>query len=240
MSTTAQEQASKLGRALGLQVVKATQSQQTTQVSYATVTAVHFDSSGITLDVKIQNGYLYAIPCLVECVNARVGDRVMLQTYGPITTAIGVVSRGTARRSLGGGTVDAPLFEWKSTFSGTVTTGSIHTESIKYITHSGGPLLCEVAAAVTGAGEYGMAFKFEQNDNEKAFWVSTTPANNSGVLRWSASGTVWLPAGDYTATLQTAAWGNVRIAPGDKSLISRKWRDSRLGTDGVNQYARIY
>lgn len=235
---TTDEQAKKLGRALGLQVMQATEQQTATKLSYGTVQAVHSDSTGITVDVNLNGGTLYSIPCTTACSAVRPDDRVLLETFGKLTTATGIIARQTARQQMGGGTVNAPLFEWTSTFAGTPSQN--YLEATNSITHSGGPLFLETAAAIGGTGEYGVGFEFLQNGSRVAYWDATSPQKNGGTLRWTAVGTVWLPAGTYSLKLWTTCWGTVTLVNTDSSGTSLKWRDSRFGTSGVSRYARIY
>lgn len=219
------------GMALG-ELMGNTQSQGVT-LRYATVDAVNETSGYWTVDISLSGAELSNIPITTACMGVRVGDRVVVEEYGNQCIVTGVVARPNAL------TGPDTVFSWSSTFNGSPTQ-SPYTEKTQTINHRGGLLLCEVAAAVSGTGEYGLAFDFvDSNGKTVAHWGATSPQKNGGTLRWVSTGTVKLPAGAYKVTLTSSYWGTVSIVGTDSSGNSRKWRDSVWGTDGVPRYARI-
>ena len=161
------------------------------------------------------------------------GGTLMVETYAKVAIVTGILARP--------GCGCSPLFEWSSTWSGTPGTEpeSGYLEKTATVT-CGGLILCEVAAAISGTGEYSMAFDFlDANGERKAYWCSTSPQKNGGTLRWVASGSVRLPYGSYTVKLTTFHWGTVSIVGNDSSGNSLRWRDASLGVEGVSRYARL-
>lgn len=193
-----------------------------------------YDTGGYwTADVDMSGGTLMGLQMTTDCVGARAGDRCVVETYAKVAIVTGILARP--------GCGCSPLFEWSSTWSGTPGTepGSGYLEKTATVT-CGGLILCEVAAAISGTGEYSMAFDFlDANGERKAYWCSTSPQKNGGTLRWVASGSVRLPYGSYTVKLTTFHWGTVSIVGNDSSGNSLRWRDASLGVEGVSRYARL-
>ncbi|NEG55475.1 hypothetical protein [Bifidobacterium platyrrhinorum] len=202
-------------------------------VRVGTVSAVHGAGGYLTVDVDMSGGTLTGIQATRDCANAHVGDRCVVETYAHVSIATGILARPGA---------GDPLFSWSSTWSG--TPGNEPSDGFAEKTQSltvGGLIMCEVAAAVNGTGEYGMAFEFRDADGKiAAYWNATSPQKNGGTLRWVTTGTVLLPYDTYTVRLLTYHWGSMTIIGTDSSGNSRKWRDSVWGTDGVPRYARLY
>lgn len=197
-----------------------------------TINEIHGSDGYLTADVLLSGGELLGLQLTTACVNARPGDRCVVEFYANIGVVTGVLARPG---------VDAPLFEWSSTWSGTPGTEPERGYLEKTATVTcGGLILCEVAAAINGTGEYCMAFDFlDANGERKAYWCSTSPQKNGGTLRWVASGSVRLPYGSYTVKLTTFHWGTVSIVGNDSSGNSLRWRDASLGVGGVSRYARL-
>lgn len=81
---------SSLGAQLGESTAQSKSS--TVQVGYATVTAIHSYSADVRLDVSMYGGTLYGIPMTTACRGVAVGDRVIVQTYGHLSTVTGVIA----------------------------------------------------------------------------------------------------------------------------------------------------
>lgn len=220
-----------VGRAMAEEIAQRIRQPSGVSIRRATVKRVRTVSGALVADLTVPGATMPSIPIVVSCAGMQPGDRVLLATIANHSYVVGVIA-GNA----------GPLMSWGSTFSGAPGTadGVTYTEGKFVLHHGGGVLLCEVAAAVSGTGEYGLAFDFVDGDGKTvAHWGATSPQKPGGTLRWVASGTVNLPAGDYTVTLTSCKWGSVTIVGGDSSGNSRKWRDANWGTDGVARYARI-
>lgn len=61
-------------------------------VSYGTVKAVNETSTDVRLDVDLHGGTLYGLPMTTACRGVTVGDRVIVQTYGHLSTVTGVIA----------------------------------------------------------------------------------------------------------------------------------------------------
>lgn len=61
-------------------------------VSYGTVKAVNETSTDVRLDVDLHGGTLYGLPMTTACRGVAVGDRVIVQTYGHLSTVTGVIA----------------------------------------------------------------------------------------------------------------------------------------------------
>ena len=61
-------------------------------VSYGTVKAVNETSTDVRLDVDLHGGTLYGLPMTTACKGVAVGDRVIVQTYGHLSTVTGVIA----------------------------------------------------------------------------------------------------------------------------------------------------
>lgn len=61
-------------------------------VSYGTVKAVNETSADVRLDVDLHGGTLYGLPMTTACKGVAVGDRVIVQTYGHLSTVTGVIA----------------------------------------------------------------------------------------------------------------------------------------------------
>lgn len=134
-----------------------------------------YDTGGYwTADVDMSGGTLMGLQMTTDCVGARAGDRCVVETYAKVAIVTGILARP--------GCGCSPLFEWSSTWSGTPGTEpeSGYLEKTATVT-CGGLILCEVAAAISGTGEYNMAFDFlDANGERKAYWCSTSPQKNGG------------------------------------------------------------
>lgn len=80
--------------ALGSRLGESTASAKTNSVhvGYATVSAIHETSSDVKLDVAMYGGTLYGLPMTTACRGVAVGDRVIVQTYGHLSTVTGVIA----------------------------------------------------------------------------------------------------------------------------------------------------
>lgn len=224
----------KLGRKLGLDVIRSQERPKTAAMRYGTITAVNADGSSCSCDVLVNGATLRTLPMTTDCLGAAAGDRCVVETFGRLSAVTGILARPT--------TLGRRLFEWSSTWGGTPSgePNGGYVEKTATISHPGGLLLCEVAAAVGGTGEYCMALDFRRGGARKAYWCSTSPQKNGGTLRWTASGTVLLDSGDYDVSLTSYHWGTVEIVGNDSSGNSLKWRDAAWGAEnGASRYARI-
>lgn len=61
-------------------------------VSYGTVKAVNETKADVRLDVDLHGGTLYGLPMTTACRGVAVGDRVIVQTYGHLSTVTGVIA----------------------------------------------------------------------------------------------------------------------------------------------------
>lgn len=61
-------------------------------VSYGTVKAVNETEADVRLDVDLHGGTLYGLPMTTSCKGVAVGDRVIVQTYGHLSTVTGVIA----------------------------------------------------------------------------------------------------------------------------------------------------
>lgn len=61
-------------------------------VSYGTVKAVNETGTDVRLDVDLHGGTLYGLPMTTACKGVAVGDRVIVQTYGHLSTVTGVIA----------------------------------------------------------------------------------------------------------------------------------------------------
>lgn len=61
-------------------------------VSYGTVKAVNETDTDVRLDVDLHGGTLYGLPMTTACKGVAVGDRVVVQTYGHLSTVTGVIA----------------------------------------------------------------------------------------------------------------------------------------------------
>ena len=61
-------------------------------VSYGTVKAVNETGADVRLDVDLHGGTLYGLPMTTACKGVAVGDRVIVQTYGHLSTVTGVIA----------------------------------------------------------------------------------------------------------------------------------------------------
>ena len=61
-------------------------------VSYGTVKAVNETEADVRLDVDLHGGTLYGLPMTTGCRGVASGDRVVVQTYGHLSTVVGVVA----------------------------------------------------------------------------------------------------------------------------------------------------
>lgn len=61
-------------------------------VSYGTVKAVNETDADVRLDVDLHGGTLYGLPMTTGCKGVAVGDRVIVQTYGHLSTVTGVIA----------------------------------------------------------------------------------------------------------------------------------------------------
>lgn len=75
-----------------------------------TINEIHGSDGYLTADVLLSGGELLGLQLTTACVNARPGDRCVVEFYANIGVVTGVLARPG---------VDAPLFEWSSTWSGT-------------------------------------------------------------------------------------------------------------------------
>ena len=62
-------------------------------ISYGTVKAVNVGSGTVSLNVYVHGGTLYGLPMTTSCKGVKVGDRVMVETYGNLSTVTGVIAR---------------------------------------------------------------------------------------------------------------------------------------------------
>lgn len=61
-------------------------------VSYGTVKAVNETEADVRIDVDLHGGTLYGLPMTTACKGVAVGDRVIVQTYGHLSTVTGVIA----------------------------------------------------------------------------------------------------------------------------------------------------
>ena len=222
-----------VGRAIAEEIAQRIRQPSGVSVRRATVKQVRTVSGALVADLTVPGATMTSIPIVVSCAGMQPGNRVLLLTVANHSYVVGVIAAAGST---------SPLLSWSNTWSGAPATadGVTYSEGKVTVHHGGGVLLCEVAAAISGTGEYGMAFDFVDSSGKTvAHWGATSPQKNGGTLRWVASGTVNLPAGDYQVELTTCKWGTVSIVGTDSSGNSRKWRDANWGTDGVPRYARI-
>lgn len=66
--------------------------QELVTVSYGTVKAVNETDTDVRLDVDLHGGTLYGLPMTTACKGVAVGDRVIVQTYGHLSTVTGVIA----------------------------------------------------------------------------------------------------------------------------------------------------
>lgn len=234
MTATTRTTAADQGRRLALQLLDQLKQLTTGSVlRYATVRSATVTDGVWLMDIDLDGTTWHGVPITMDCVGARAGDRCIVEIQDHLPTVTGIIARAAT---------DPVLMEWSSTWSGIpgYADGKVYTETTRNLVHGGGPLLCEVAAAVSGSGEYGMAVDFTDSAGKTiAHWGATSPQKNGGTLRWVQTGTISVPPGEYTVALTTSHWGTVSIVGGDSSGNSRKWRDSAWSADGVPRYARI-
>lgn len=190
-----------------------------------TISAIHGSDGYLTADVLLSGGELLGLQLTTACVNARPGDRCVVEFYANIGVVTGILARPGAA---------APLFEWTNDWTGTPSSGE-HVEKTATVA-CGGLICCEFAACVKGTGEYGVFFEFRDANNKlTASWVASSPmkSNANSVLRWVVSGTVRLPYGEYTVTLKTTQWGTVSIVSDNLKWVDASW------PNGVPRYARL-
>lgn len=79
---------------LGTQLAKALAPKRSdlVTVSYGTVKAVNETGTDVRLDVGLHGGTLYGLPMTTACRGVAVGDRVIVQTYGHLSTVTGVIA----------------------------------------------------------------------------------------------------------------------------------------------------
>lgn len=66
--------------------------QELVTVSYGTVKAVNETEADVRLDVDLHGGTLYGLPMTTACKGVAVGDRVIVHTYGHLSTVTGVIA----------------------------------------------------------------------------------------------------------------------------------------------------
>lgn len=190
-----------------------------------TISAIHGSDGYLTADVLLSGGELLGLQLTTACVNARPGDRCVVEFYANIGVVTGILARPGAA---------APLFEWTNDWAGTPGSGE-YVEKTATVA-CGGLICCEFAACINGTGEYGVFFEFRDANNKlTASWVASSPmkSNANSVLRWVVSGTVRLPYGEYTVTLKTTHWGTVSIVSDSLKWVDASW------PNGVPRYARL-
>lgn len=238
MSDDMPEVARLLGRQLGLGLIQNEPKPAGVTLRYATVDAIHSDVGVYTADLAVAGGELHAVPMTTDCVNLRPGDRCIVETANRLSIITGVLARpGTWTPSS-----HTPLMTWYSTWSGVPANepSSGYVEKQQTISlPQDSLLLCEAVAAISGTGEYGIAFDFKQNGSRKAYVSFTSPQKNGGTMRWTPSKTVGLPAGEYDVTLTSYHWGSVEIIGIDSSGNSKRWIDPYINTEPVPRYAKI-
>lgn len=75
--------------------------QELVTVSYATVKAVNETGTDVRLDVGLHGGTLYGLPMTTACKGVAVGDRVIVQTYGHLSTVTGVIAHDNSHSVTG-------------------------------------------------------------------------------------------------------------------------------------------
>ena len=105
-------------------------------VSYGTVKAVNETSTDVRLDVGLHGGTLYGLPMTTGCRGVAVGDRVIVQTYGHLSTVTGVIAhdnphyvKGLWTGSWKGGSITVPGISRYTVLI--VTAGSINMLGVK-------------------------------------------------------------------------------------------------------------
>ncbi len=238
MSDDMPEVARLLGRQLGLGLIQNEPKPAGVTLRYATVDAVHSDGGVYTADLTVAGGELHAVPMTTDCVNLQPGDRCIVETANHLSIITGVLARpGTTTPRL-----RPPLLTWTSTWEGAPanepSTGYVEKQQTINLPATT-TLLCEAGAAISGTGEYSIAFDFQHNGARKAYVCATSPQKNGGTLRWTMSKTIGLPAGQYDITVTTYHWGDVTIIGGDSSGNSKRWLDPDIGENPMPRYAKI-
>lgn len=67
-------------------------------VQIGSVAAVNSSASEVSLDVTVHGATLEGLPCTVDCLLARVGDRVVVESYAHFSWVIGVIASPTTAR----------------------------------------------------------------------------------------------------------------------------------------------
>lgn len=105
-------------------------------VSYGTVKAVNETGTDVRLDVDLHGGTLYGLPMTTACKGVAVGDRVIVQTYGHLSTVTGVIAHDNSHYikklwtgSWQGGSVTVPGISKYTVLI--VTAGSINALGVK-------------------------------------------------------------------------------------------------------------
>ncbi|RSX52645.1 hypothetical protein [Bifidobacterium callimiconis] len=195
----------------------------------ATIQRITATNGSLTADLTMAGGTLHAIPVTTTCARARPGDRVLVTTYGRQSYVTGILARTGAAK---------PLFSWSSTWEGTpaMNDGDRYEEKHETTT-CGGLIHCEIAACISGEGEYGMEFTFtDPKGTLKAHWSNISPQKRGGTMRWTTTGSVYLPYDTYDIRLNTYKYGSMSISTNGNSDT---WKDAEWGTNGVCRYARL-
>lgn len=105
-------------------------------VSYGTVKAVNETEADVRIDVDLHGGTLYGLPMTTACKGVAVGDRVIVQTYGHLSTVTGVIAHDNSHYvkklwtgSWKGGSITVPGISRYTVLI--VTAGSINALGIK-------------------------------------------------------------------------------------------------------------
>ena len=105
-------------------------------VSYGTVKAVNETEADVRLDVDLHGGTLYGLPMTTACKGVAVGDRVIVQTYGHLSTVTGVIAHDNSHYvkklwagSWKGGSITVPGISRYTVLI--VTAGSINVLGVK-------------------------------------------------------------------------------------------------------------
>lgn len=207
-------------------------------LTLGTIKAVHDYDGNMVADVTVRGADLLGLDMTVDCVNAQPGDRCVIQEQAHHAMVTGILAKPGAWVPV----THTPLMTWYSTWSGVPANepSSGYVEKQQTISLSRDSLLlCEAVAAISGTGEYGIAFDFKQNGSRKAYVSFTSPQKNGGTLRWTPSKTVGLPAGEYDVTLTSYHWGSVEIIGIDSSGNSKRWIDPDISETPVPRCAKI-
>lgn len=105
-------------------------------VSYGTVKSVNETAADVRLDVDLHGGTLYGLPMTTACKGVAVGDRVIVQTYGHLSTVTGVIAHDNSHYvkelwtgSWKGGSITVPGISRYTVLI--VTAGSMNTLGVK-------------------------------------------------------------------------------------------------------------